>query len=67
MSYDYRRFWQIRVLKFYDGDSGIALRVDVANPYKLKFQLENINCPELGGYLGFEAKSFAEQWVGNKF
>lgn len=67
MNYDYRRSWQTKVLNFYDGDSGIALRVDVANPYKFKFQLENINCPELGDYLGFEAKSFAEQCIGNKF
>jgi len=64
MNYGYKRYWKIKILKFNDGDSGIAIRSDVTNPYKFRFRLENINCPELRSYYGQQAKLFAEKWVG---
>lgn len=63
-----KKYWKIKVLKFYDGDSGYAERVDIQKREKFGFRLANIDCPESAKLetkqIALKAKNFAESWTG---
>lgn len=65
-----KKYWKIKVLKFYDGDSGYAERVDIQKREKFGFRLANIDCPESAKLetkqIALKAKKFSERWTGKR-